>query len=484
MKIKDFLIKHKLENTYSKEILEFDVLLLVRAGSHAYGTATKTSDEDFRGIFIIPEHYLQGLRSNYIPQLTFGEIDKVKGVKADNVFYEIGRFMELLTSSNPGILETIFIEDKNLIYKHPILDELIKNRNKFITKQCKNSVGGYAVAQINKASGQNKFQNWDKNKTIRKSPLDFIVVYKNKESIPLTTYLSENNILQRNCGLVPIPHTYDKLINFMKYHSNDQTDWYALSFHISKLLQSLAKYGVIDLDNTQNAVNNKLYHIESILTTIKGNKNAITYKHVTDLSNAFKQVLQPFYKVNKINDKYKYLMTYALFYDKEITIGKYKGIVKEYEDGTFPSNELRTSSISKTEQLKVIVSYDDMNSYSAHCKDYSNYQTWLKERNEQRWIDNKSHNQKLDGKNLSHCVRLLNMSKEIAQGKGLIVKRPDKDYLLSIRRGEVDLQTLITNSKKEIKEIDKLYKSSKIPDVIDSNYVNELLVDIRINYYN
>jgi len=449
MKVKDFLVKHNLQNTYSQEVLDFDILLLVRAGSHAYGTATETSDEDFRGIFIIPNDYLYGLRNNYIPQLTFGEIDKVKGVKADNVFYEIGRFMELLSSSNPNILELIHIDGNNLIYNDSVLTELINNRNKFITKQCKNSVGGYAIAQINKASGQQKFQNWDANKTTRKTPLDFITVYlPDKTKMPIKQWLIDNKINQRQCGLVQIPHTYDKLVDFMTYHAKSNSDWYSLSFHMSKLLQSLSKYGVIDLGNTQNAVNNKLYHIESILTTIKGNKNNISYKHVTDLSNAYKQVLQPFYKVNKITDKYKYLMTYALFVGND---ENYKGIVKEYGDGTLASNELRLSSISKTAKMDVIVSYD-MNGYSTHCKDYKNYQTWLLEKNEQRWVDNKSHNQKLDGKNLSHCVRLLTMSEEIANNKGLIVHRPDREYLLSIRRGEVDLTSIIDNSKKQIKK--------------------------------
>jgi len=473
MKIKDFVIKYDVTINGDEEYLDYDLLLVAVVGSVSYGTNTPTSDIDYKGIFISPHSNLMGLNSNYIPQINFEN--------NDIVFYEIGRFMELLAISDFGMLELIHA-DTHLIYRHSMLDELIKNRNKFITKQCKNRVGGYAIGQINKAKGQDKFQNWNKNKTIRKSPLDFITVYEGKTKQPLTTYLSENKINQKDCGLVQVPHTYDKLIDFMTYHNEDKGKWYSLSFHISKLLQSLAKYGVINLDATQNAVNNKLYHIETILTTIKANKNNITYKQVNDLSNAYKQVLQPFYKANKIDDKYKYLMTYALFYDKEVVVGKYKGIVKEYDDGTFPSNELRMSNISKTEQFKKIVSYD-MNAYSTHCKDYGNYQTWLKERNEQRWVDNNSHKQLLDGKNMGHCVRLLTISKEIAQGKGLILHRPDRDYLLSIRRGEVDLQTLIETSKKEIKEIDLLYKDSKIADAIDINYVNELLVKIRNNYY-
>lgn len=48
--------------------LDFDVqaatILLVASGSHAYGTATPTSDRDFKGIFIPPmDYYLSPFRS-------------------------------------------------------------------------------------------------------------------------------------------------------------------------------------------------------------------------------------------------------------------------------------------------------------------------------------------------------------------------------------------------------------------------------------
>jgi hypothetical protein len=41
------------------------------------------------------------------------------------------------------------------------------------------------------------------------------------------------------------------------------------------------------------------------------------------------------------------------------------------------------------------------------------------ERNLQRWVDVKSHDQKIDGKNMMHCYRLVQMAREIAEGKVL-----------------------------------------------------------------
>ena len=82
-----------------------------------------------------------------------------------------------------------------------------------------------------------------------------------------------------------------------------------------------------------------------------------------------------------------------------------------------------------------------------------------------------------------HCRRLMDMAREIAEGKGIIVKRPNAQELLAIRRGEVDLQTLIDHVEKEIKEVDTLFKESNLPEKVDEKFINSLLVKIRKSVY-
>ena len=72
------------------------------SGSRAYGLDLPTSDTDIRGVFLLPQHVLYGL--NYVPQ--------VSNATNDEVYYELGRFMDLLAKNNPNILE--FIEFANL----------------------------------------------------------------------------------------------------------------------------------------------------------------------------------------------------------------------------------------------------------------------------------------------------------------------------------------------------------------------------------
>ena len=75
------------------------------------------------------------------------------------------------------------------------------------------------------------------------------------------------------------------------------------------------------------------------------------------------------------------------------------------------------------------------------------------------------------------------MSREIAEGKGIIVRRSNAKELISIRKGEVDLQTLIDKVEREIIEIDKLFEESNLPDMVDNKLIHNLIVKIRKEIY-
>jgi predicted nucleotidyltransferase len=141
-------------------------LLLFEAisGSRAYGTNTEASDTDFRGVFILPAEDLFGL--NYI--------DQVSDETNDSIYYELGRFLQLLQAQNPNIIELLNMPEENILFKHPVFEEILSNKKRFLSKACKNSFAGYAIAQIKKARGLNKKQNWEKEKITRKELLDFM----------------------------------------------------------------------------------------------------------------------------------------------------------------------------------------------------------------------------------------------------------------------------------------------------------------------
>jgi hypothetical protein len=78
----------------------------------------------------------------------------------------------------------------------------------------------------------------------------------------------------------------------------------------------------------------------------------------------------------------------------------------------------------------------------------------------------------------------MQMAREIAEGKGIVVRRSNAKELIDIRKGKIDLQSLIDGVESEIKEIDKLFEESNLPDSVDSKFISELILNIRKRIYN
>lgn len=67
------------------------------SGSKAYGLDTSQSDTDLKGVFYLPKDQFYGLE--YIPQ--------VNNETNDEVYYELGRFVELLCKNQSEYIGTI-----------------------------------------------------------------------------------------------------------------------------------------------------------------------------------------------------------------------------------------------------------------------------------------------------------------------------------------------------------------------------------------
>jgi hypothetical protein len=146
------------------------------------------------------------------------------------------------------------------------------------------------------------------------------------------------------------------------------------------------------------------------------------------------------------------------------------------------SNDVRLTSIPKEATCQGIMHFNK-DAYSIHCKEYREYQGWLEARNTDRYVDSQSHGQKLDGKNLLHCVRLLDCALEIAETGNLTVFRPNATELLKIRKGECNLEQIIQESEEKIAKMDELFKGSILPDSVPPNFINELLIEFRHDFY-
>lgn len=152
----------------------------------------------------------------------------------------------------------------------------------------------------------------------------------------------------------------------------------------------------------------------------------------------------------------------------------FRGIVAD------DSHELRHSEIPKTHPLEAFLYYN-LNGYSQYCREYKEYWDWVEKRNPVRYNDNAKHWKGYDGKNLMHCLRMLDMAIEVAQGKGVNLVRPNREWLLSVRRGEADYDEIIGLIESKREEMDRAFENSTLPSHVNDKFIYSLLIEMRKN---
>jgi len=159
---------------------------------------------------------------------------------------------------------------------------------------------------------------------------------------------------------------------------------------------------------------------------------------------------------------------------KTVGLG-YKGIVKDN------SNEIRLSSIPKEEEPIITFCYNK-DGYKMHCKEYTEYFEWVENRNVHRYAIAKEND--YDPKNMMHCYRLSEMSLEIAEEKGIIVRRPNRDFLMNIRNGKLDYNEILDLSEGLMNKSKEIFSTSKLREEPDYTKGKEVLLEIRKSFYN
>lgn len=119
--------------------------------------------------------------------------------------------------------------------------------------------------------------------------------------------------------------------------------------------------------------------------------------------------------------------------------------------------------------------------YLNSVSDWEKYQTWKRERNPARAALEAKHG--MDTKHAAHCVRLMRMCREILEGKGVIVRRPDAHELLQIRNGSWSYERLKEETLAIDSECAALYKTSSLRHIPDMKAMNDLCVDLTSDYY-
>ena len=170
---------------------------------------------------------------------------------------------------------------------------------------------------------------------------------------------------------------------------------------------------------------------------------------------------------------------YALFVDAtpERAHG-YRGLVRDPDT----SQDVLLSAVPKGEAPVAYLSFN-RNGYSTYCRVFREYWEWVEKRNGERYANTVQHGKNYDAKNMLHVFRLLQMALEIAETGQLHVRRPNREFLLQIRRGEFEYEELVAEAEQLVTRVEAAFAASALPDAPSKTAIEQLLIEVRQAFY-
>ena len=254
----------------------------------------------------------------------------------------------------------------------------------------------------------------------RKDILDFCYTFKEQGSLPIKDYLKKYNLDQRYCGLVNVPNMY----------------------YMYGLYYDFAAYFKFE--------NIEWFKVDESKADIVFPFNQL----IIDSGQIAKRIV-------------------------EKNFFGYSGIV--HPDEIDKTNEVRLSSIPKGEKPICFISFNK-DAYASHCREYKEWSDWKKNRNQTRYSDNKGYN--FDAKNMCELVRLIHTGIEIARDGVYNVERTwDREFLLDIKHHKKTYEEIMAYVNEKRAEFDELIKTCTLPENVDVDKVNDLLIQARKEIY-
>ena len=135
----------------AKELMYDNLVVKHYAGSIAYGTNLPSSDVDFRGIFCADP---VNVRTPFFPIREANDSSE-----EDTKLYEASHFCTLCADNNPNIVETLWVDEEDITDSTEAYQILRDNREVFLSSKIGFTTTGYAMSQLKRIKGHNKWIN-------------------------------------------------------------------------------------------------------------------------------------------------------------------------------------------------------------------------------------------------------------------------------------------------------------------------------------
>lgn len=152
------------------------IILLGVSGSYGYGTNREESDVDFRGITLNFPSDLIG----------FTEFEQFEDRATDTVIYSFNKIINLLISCNPNTIEILGIDENEYVIKTDVGQELLDNKDMFLSKRAAASFGHFADAQLRRlqnAIARDKLPQVEREGHILRSVQNALDDFNRKQSL-------------------------------------------------------------------------------------------------------------------------------------------------------------------------------------------------------------------------------------------------------------------------------------------------------------
>lgn len=166
-----------------------NIILLGLGGSHAYGTNNEYSDLDIRGCALNKKREI----------LTNINFEQFINEDTDTTIYAFNKLVSLLSSCNPNTIEILGLKPEHYLYISNIGQELLDNKDMFLSKRAVHAFGGYANQQLrrldNKAArlvGQEQRETHVLN-SIKNASYNFKTRYFEHDEDAINLYVDKSN---------------------------------------------------------------------------------------------------------------------------------------------------------------------------------------------------------------------------------------------------------------------------------------------------